>query len=225
MKLARAAAALTAAAALCAVAAPASAQNIDTTGGFDFCNISSPGGGATAFGQTFTPNATQAGIASFAFEFANAPSTMIFRGEIYAWDPVNSRAIGPSLYNSGAVSTSGPARQVLTFTPSAIVPLTVNQPYVILISTVQDAGTGFGCVTAQGNDPIVGAQHYIAATSRADLTTQTWSSNGPLQDYGVRIAFASPEPVPTLSEWAMILFGTALAGGAAVYLQRRRLTA
>lgn len=34
-----------------------------------------------------------------------------------------------------------------------------------------------------------------------------------------------PAPVPTLSEWAMILFGTVLAGGAALYIQRRRLTA
>jgi len=29
-------------------------------------------------------------------------------------------------------------------------------------------------------------------------------------------------PVPTLSEWAMILFGTILAGGAALYIQRRQ---
>lgn len=31
--------------------------------------------------------------------------------------------------------------------------------------------------------------------------------------------------VPTLSEWAMILFGLLLAGGASVYIQRRRITA
>ncbi|WP_157677930.1 IPTL-CTERM sorting domain-containing protein [Brevundimonas diminuta] len=35
----------------------------------------------------------------------------------------------------------------------------------------------------------------------------------------------TPAPVPTLSEWAMILLGVALAGGAAVYLQRRETTA
>ncbi|WGM32912.1 IPTL-CTERM sorting domain-containing protein [Brevundimonas sp. NIBR11] len=29
-------------------------------------------------------------------------------------------------------------------------------------------------------------------------------------------------PVPTMSEWALILFGTVLAGGAALYVQRRR---
>lgn len=33
---------------------------------------------------------------------------------------------------------------------------------------------------------------------------------------------AAPAPIPTLSEWAMILFGTILAGGAALYIQRRR---
>lgn len=32
----------------------------------------------------------------------------------------------------------------------------------------------------------------------------------------------APEPVPTLSEWAMILFGTILAGGAALCIERRR---
>lgn len=32
-----------------------------------------------------------------------------------------------------------------------------------------------------------------------------------------------PTTVPTMSEWAMILFGTMLAGGAALFIQRRRL--
>lgn len=35
----------------------------------------------------------------------------------------------------------------------------------------------------------------------------------------------TPAPVPTLSEWAMILLALALAGGAALYLQRRGVTA
>ena len=33
---------------------------------------------------------------------------------------------------------------------------------------------------------------------------------------------APPAPVPTLSEWAMILLGVVLAGGAATFIQRRR---
>lgn len=37
-------------------------------------------------------------------------------------------------------------------------------------------------------------------------------------------ASPAPVPVPTMSEWAMILFGTVLAGGAALYIQRRRFS-
>ena len=36
------------------------------------------------------------------------------------------------------------------------------------------------------------------------------------------LVISTPTPVPTMSEWAMILFGTVLAGGAALYIQRRR---
>lgn len=32
----------------------------------------------------------------------------------------------------------------------------------------------------------------------------------------------APQPVPTLSEWAMILMSLALAGGAVLYIQRRK---
>lgn len=42
---------------------------------------------------------------------------------------------------------------------------------------------------------------------------------------GVRptLTVTAPTPVPTLSEWAMILLGTILAGGAALYIQRRQV--
>jgi hypothetical protein len=36
---------------------------------------------------------------------------------------------------------------------------------------------------------------------------------------------ASSQPVPTLSTWAMILFGVALVGAAMIYLQQHRITA
>jgi len=37
--------------------------------------------------------------------------------------------------------------------------------------------------------------------------------------------YVAPEPVPTLTEWAMILLAALLAGGAALHLQRRRRAA
>jgi hypothetical protein len=42
---------------------------------------------------------------------------------------------------------------------------------------------------------------------------------------GTVVLAPPPATVPTLSEWAMILFGLILAGGAALYIQRRQLTA
>lgn len=51
-----------------------------------------------------------------------------------------------------------------------------------------------------------------------NLSTGVQSASGT-----VSVASAAAA-VPTLSEWAMILFGTVLAGGAALYIQRRRLT-
>ena len=43
-------------------------------------------------------------------------------------------------------------------------------------------------------------------------------------DSMLQLPLGAPAPVPTLSEWAMILFGTLLAGGAALMVQRRRMT-
>ena len=45
------------------------------------------------------------------------------------------------------------------------------------------------------------------------------------QAFGQFIGPVPSAPVPTMGEWAMILFGLALVGGAAVIIQRRRLAA
>ncbi|MGV3578305.1 IPTL-CTERM sorting domain-containing protein [Brevundimonas sp.] len=50
-------------------------------------------------------------------------------------------------------------------------------------------------------------------------TTAGISANTSADDYTYNLP---PEPVPTMTEWAMILFSTILAGGAALHLQRRR---
>ena len=65
---------------------------------------------------------------------------------------------------------------------------------------------GLGCINATSNAPQGASQ---AASS------------------AVTISLTPPPPpaVPTMSEWAMILLGALLAGGAALHLQRRRQTA
>ena len=46
-------------------------------------------------------------------------------------------------------------------------------------------------------------------------------SNGPPAAFS--LAPLAPVAVPTLQEWALILFGLILAGGAALYIQRRQI--
>ncbi len=61
----------------------------------------------------------------------------------------------------------------------------------------------------------------VMALYGGETGTAGYTFNGPGS-----ITFGSPggpAVVPTMTEWAMILFGTLMAGGAALFLQRRQL--
>ena len=59
------------------------------------------------------------------------------------------------------------------------------------------------------------------AVSRMTVNGQTYVDHA-----GYRLLLPNlPAPVPTMTEWAMILLGLTLAGGAVLYIQRRRLAA
>lgn len=62
--------------------------------------------------------------------------------------------------------------------------------------------------------------YTFVLTSLATTQTSTYqyTITGP-----AAVVFSAPATVPTMSEWAMILFGLLLAGGAAVMIQKRRL--
>ena len=80
-----------------------------------------------------------------------------------------------------------------------------------------------------GSNSGVSAQAYCTARSGTLCTSSDIDSTTARLTMYNSIGLSGPfdpiVPVPTLSEWAMILFGTILAGGAALYVQRRRLTA
>lgn len=54
------------------------------------------------------------------------------------------------------------------------------------------------------------------------IHVQTTSGGEYVGEATVVVTLLPPAAIPTLSEWAMILFGTVLAGGAALFIQRRR---
>jgi hypothetical protein len=114
-------------------------------------------------------------------------------------------AAGTPLYSQAVnLTNTDPAFQTITLgTP---LPITAGNVYSFAFdaSTLRAANPGSyagGVVFNNGT----------ALINFADLTFEV-----------VQVA-AAPAPVPTLSEWAMILLGLMLAGGAALFIQRRRL--
>lgn len=62
----------------------------------------------------------------------------------------------------------------------------------------------------------------IVGTATCDVITAGRCEDGTTIGDGLAAA-AVPTTIPTMSEWALILFGLALAGSAALIVQRRRL--
>ncbi|MGQ2990600.1 MAG: IPTL-CTERM sorting domain-containing protein [Brevundimonas sp.] len=74
---------------------------------------------------------------------------------------------------------------------------------------------------------VQGTTTYTASPAQAGqvlrIRLATTSAGGAQTNFDdVRVARTAPAPVPTMTEWALILFGTIMAGGAALYIQRRR---
>jgi len=209
-----------------AIGTPALAQNIDTRAAAT--NTFGPFGplpNTPSYGQTFTVPDGQAAVSSFSFKLASVPATTTFRGVLMRWDTGTSRAIGPVLYQSGDVNTTGATVQDVTFTIPGSAAVTAGQTYVIFGSTLNSAGSGAGSWSLAADVLPGGSTVFLNSGSQSDWTGTGWERQSSF-DMGVTVNFvAAPAAVPTLSEWAMILFGLLLAGGAALYIQRRQLIA
>lgn len=106
-----------------------------------------------------------------------------------------TRLITPSA-NSVALAAGTP----VTFSVAPHAGTTVR---LAIINVLQSTSGGAGAHVANGYS-VIGASNVRAV---------------------VVVVAPPPAPVPTLSEWALILFGLFLAGGAALMIQKRRLTA
>ncbi|MBB5746878.1 IPTL-CTERM sorting domain-containing protein [Brevundimonas variabilis] len=110
----------------------------------------------------------------------------------------------------------------------------VSSQAVTLIDTGNNLA-GLQTITLETPLPIVAGNSYSFIFDNANMahaTSDVYGGGTLLFDFattfpGFDLIFTAtevtPAPVPTLSEWAMILFGLALAGGAALYIQRRQL--
>ncbi len=202
--------------AVCLMANAALAQNFDNRPGpGNNITISDPAlAGAEALGQVITVPAGQGFINTIGFEVTSSAGAPVFRAMIFPWDGVNSVS-GPAIYDSGALTVPGN----LTTVNTGAVPVTAGQQYVILVTMTQDPTAGQVALGVYMNDLTYGPGSAVAQADDNMSLTDPWNLTA--QDMAFGVTYSPAPSVPTLSEWAMILFGALLAGGGAFWLSRR----
>lgn len=180
------------------LATTASAQTISQTVGTDTFN---PVFGGQSFTATLTGTVTQIAVRPTS-DVATTLSVYDGTGTGAAGGagvPVSSQAVN-------LVTTLSPDFQIITLdTP---LPVTAGQTYSFAVNTGSLAAS-------QAADP------YPDGVLFSNGTTTIPAADAVFQIYEV----VTPTAVPTLSEWAMILFGLVLAGSAALLIRRRQVVA
>ncbi|WP_428152212.1 IPTL-CTERM sorting domain-containing protein [Brevundimonas sp.] len=196
-------------------------------------------GGSTASAQTIGDsayNATfplQTGIQSVIGQSVSPPSGRLDSYTLYLRRNTATLSVIPFVYEwtgdpqpypttvvwTGApVSVTATAITPVTFTTGGVV-LDPAKIYVLAVRLANPAETGTYGQNEAGT---------YAPGSRVFGNTTTLNGGGvSVRDLPFSATFTPtvPAPVPTLSEWAMILLGLTLAGAAVLIVQQRRLSA
>jgi hypothetical protein len=145
-----------------------------------------------SWGQIITASAGDSVLTSYGFDlYPNFPSTLILRGEVYAWD--GFWPVGPRLYQSAPMSASGIPRQTITFDTGGI-GLEPGTQYLLAATTSRDPGTGSGAFDITSPAPYGGG---LFAYSRGNAPeSDLW---GRISDTNAAFTatFVSPGPSTT----------------------------
>jgi hypothetical protein len=165
---------------------------IDTTG--DVNNQLAPFGveGTATYGQTVTVPKRFPVLDSFTF-LMNLPSTVVFRGEVYAWDSKKVKAKGENLFESEPMTTTGSgSNEQITFDTGGI-KLKAGKKYVLFATVSKDpSGSGAGSwETVSPGTYSKGQLVFDNNTTFEQLTSQPWDGARPDTDLGFRAVFAS----------------------------------
>lgn len=158
------------------------------------------------FGQVITPPNSNK-LETFSFWIASGNSTKTVEPLIFEWD--GGPDVSSPIWTGPATLVPSSTHTQIDFSPG--IALDPAKQYAL---AVYNNTTGSMSMLYSNTDPLPG--------SFAVQRTDSWSEFL-LADTKFTATFAAPPtPIPTLSEWAMILLGVALAGGAALTIQRRR---
>ena len=172
--------------------------SVDTTSSWNGTRTIGPFGypDTTTYGQTVTVPAGDTQLSSFTF-YVSLPSTLLFRGEVYAWDDTNHVATGTALYESPQTHTDASGVvQPVTFDTGGL-RLVAGAKYVLFASLSKDyaadAGAGWGSWAYLGADVYGGGGFFFLndAGDPGQWTSATWRG-GP-NDFVFRADFSQPD--------------------------------
>ncbi len=171
---------------------------ISVPGTISLSNFGRRFGRGVAFGQVVTIPATDSLLLSFSFVMS-LPTTVIFRGHIYAWD--GAKATGASLWNGPPRSTSGASNETVVFNPN--VRLMPGAQYVLFASTTEDAfPDAVGSWGFSNSNPYPGGGAFVLNDGPGvGWTTTAWSIYQGC-DFAFGATFDQPPPTTTTTALA-----------------------
>lgn len=202
----------------------ASAQTISTMSSWDGSSfISSFGVPNTAtYGQTITVGGGAAPLSSFSFQVGNCGANVTYRGHVYAWN--GTQATGASLWDGAPQTLPNSASFATVSFNVGSLTLAPGQ-YVLFVSTSEDqvAAPASACRFGSVSNSAYGGGQFVFINNTnnpTQWTAGTWSTIA--NDLAFTIVGIAT-PVPTLSEWGMIILSSLLAMfGIAAYVRRRK---
>lgn len=211
-----------------AFAATVTVNTNSSWNGTDF--ISSFGIPNTAtYGQIIVPPIGMTRLDSFSFQINSMGVAIVFRAEVYAWNPATSRATGPALWESAPVTaTADSAYHQYTFTPPGGVTVQPGVTYVLFASTSKDQAGQPNSAARWGSvaNTAYPDGQFVFINNTADTTQWTgsqWSTIA--SDLAFTAAFtgsaSGSQDVPALSGLMLVALAGALAIAGALALRFR----
>jgi hypothetical protein len=178
---------------------------IDNTGSWDGTTNVSPFGppNTETYGELVTAPGDNV-LKSWTF-LIKASTAEFFRGEVYQWNPVTSRAVGPDLFESFAMSTSDATLfQAITFDTGGIT-LLPSAEYVLFATTSKETqsepgGGAFGLIPSGS-----GFVFQNNGSDSSQWTTSQWISPPVQLAFRADFAQSGPAPIPEPSSIVLLL--------------------
>ncbi len=152
-------------------------------------------------------------LSAFSLSLVASTSKLTVRPQVYA--VVGGVVGGSPIWTGPTVDVTPGAYASYTFSPDLTV--TSGETYALVVEKTV-AGEEGSLEWVFSDEYAGGVPIFYSAM------TTSWIGNSSLDAVFSATFLSAAAPVPTMSEWAMIILGTMMAGGAALYIQRRRLS-